>query len=272
MAQCINNDKCLGLCFKQQRVKQWNRMLETRKTKKTFSAPSLYEIAKLKVRETYRQNWDEIKCLPKTIQNELLVDWLQCGETFPLSDSEEDKVKQLVRYEEPFDPNRTLPVSPSCFIALMEYPWEVPEFTDEWAHVHFKYVVKTNYNTNARNRMCTTCFHEKSLCFKPYSENLWKQNNETYYLHTDHNVVEGEYVLEEVVWDSNNWCDFCITEPLFFIVDKDTCKSDYGLHTRKRPNFWNDYSTDDDSDIDYCNIKRIKGNEIDDCMFKSLHL
>lgn len=272
MAQCINNEKCLGLCGKEQRTKQWNRMLETRKTKKTFSAPSLYEIAKLKVRETYRKHWNEVKCLPKVIQEELLVDWLQCGETFPLSDSDEEDVKETIENERPFHPERIYPVSVNCFIALMSHPWEVPEFVDDWAHVHFKYVVKQNYTTNTKNRMCTRCFQTDSLVFKPYSENIWQEKNIMYYLHTDHTVVDSEYVLEEVIWDSNNWCDYCITEPLFFIIDKETCRVDYGLHTRKRSNFWNDYSTDDDSDIDYCSVKRIKGNKIDDCMFKFLDL
>lgn len=272
MAQCINNKNCLGWCNPNKQAK-WNRSLNTYIGKQKYNAPSLFDICKLKVREVYRTNWSETMCLPKTIQQELLTDWLHCDEVFPeLSDDEEDKVKEVIANENPFHPDRSLPLSTDCFVSLMMHPFEIPDFVDEMAHVHFKYVVKTNVLNKAKQRLCMRCFGIESQMIKPYSENLWKQQNVTYYEHVDHNVISADEIFSDVIWDTDNWCDRCITEPLFFIVDKDTCRSDYGLHTRKRPTFWNDYSTDDDSDNDYCHIKRIKGNEIPDAMFKFVQL
>ena len=272
MAQCINNKLCLGACNPiQSRLKQWNRVLLTQKGKSKFTAPSLYEIAKLRVRDLYRQNWGEIKCLPQTIQNELLTDWFQCGEIFPLSSDEEDTLKEIIARNDPFHPDRPHALPTECFIALMSHPEEVPSIAYEENHVHFHYIVRRNIVKKTNSRMCTRCFYAESNFVKPYSENLWKKWGVLYFEHTDHSIILGENLLDEVIWDPDNWCDFCITEPLFFIVDKEECRAQYGLHTRKRSSrFWDDYSTDDDSDTDYCCVKQVKGNSIDDSMFNFL--
>jgi hypothetical protein len=35
----------------------------------------------------YKNNWNETKVLPKTIQRELLLDWLRCDEKISESDN-----------------------------------------------------------------------------------------------------------------------------------------------------------------------------------------
>lgn len=240
----------------------WNRALSTYKAKQTFTAPSLYDIAKLKVRQVYRNNWCETKCLPQIIQQDLLTDWLKCDEVFPeVSDDEEELLMSRIKNENPFDPERPEPLSTECFVALMMHPLVIPDFVpDEYSHVHFKYFVKTNTITFAKKRLCMRCFQLDSQIYQPHSSNSWKQKNVRYCQHTDHNIVEDISIFIDVIWDTNNWCDNCITEPLFFIVDEDTCRSDYGLHTRKRSRFSNNYDTDDDSDNDYCHVRQMRGN------------
>ena len=254
-------------------------MLLTRTKNSKFTAPDLYAIAKLRVRDLYRKNWNLTKDLPKKIRDELLTDWFQCREIFPMSSDDEDEVKETIASAHPFHPDRPDALSTKCFFALMSHPYEIPDFSDEENHVHFHYVIRrrtvkkdfSDENVIQENKMCTRCFYADSQFSKPYSENLWKQNRVLYFENTDHAVVKAENILEDVIWDPNNWCDFCVTEPLFFMMDKVECRTQYGLHTRKRSStFWDDYSTDDDSDTDYTCVKQVKGNSIDNTMFKFL--
>ena len=114
------------------------------------------------------------------------------------------------------------------------------------------------------------CFWIKVL--KPYSENLWKERGVIFTETKDHCIVDGDELLPEFLWDARNWCERCISTPLFNIFDEEDCRMFFNLHNRKRTfHFYDsDYSSDDDSDIEYCYVKQVKGNSVDNVLYQYL--
>lgn len=258
---------------KRLKTDQWNRMLHTYSKKdKVYNAPSLYDMCKLKTRETYRSHWDEVACLPQTIQTDLLKDWLYCDEILPLSDDEKTQIMELVELQSPYHITRTRPISVECFIALMNHPFEVPYFCDIVCHIHFEYYIQTHMNTRKQSRLCKQCFFTISDYYKPYSANLWKQQGVYYTLYKNHTVIDADNILQEIVWEPNNWCDHCIIEPLCYVMDYSECRRKYYEESKYYSSIaWESDSSDsDDNDPDRCIVQTIQGFKVSDEVFASL--
>ena len=258
--------------IKRMRTDQWNRMLHTYSRKdKIYNAPSLYDMCKLKTRETYRSNWGEVTCLPQTIQKDLLKDWLHCDEIMPLSSDEESQITDIIDLQSPYHITRNRPMTVECFIALMNHPFEVPNFCDITCHIHHEYYIQTNMNTRIKSRLCKQCFFTISDYYKPYSANLWKLQGVYYTLYKNHTVVDAENVLQEIIWEPKNWCDHCIIEPLCYILDYSECRRKYNEEYKYyNTNLWESDSDDSDDNTDLCIVQTVNGNTVTDEVFKTL--
>lgn len=236
---------------------------------KKYQPKSLYELSKLKVRETYRYDWKHVKdSLPKTVYVELLEDWLKCEEELPESDDDYERVinyfsNKSINWRELTDEE---------FVYVMRHPNEVPEFAYEKNHIHLNYYIYRSVNNpNCERRLCEACFSYLSKFYKYYSGNLWQEQGIMFDHVKDHCIVEGDELLEEFVWKAKNWCDNCPTAALFNIIDEEDCRFFYNLHTRKRTfNCDSDYDTDDDSDVEYCFRRPVRGHFIDNTLYQFL--
>jgi hypothetical protein len=48
-------------------------------------------------------------------------------------------------------------------------------------------------------------------------------------------MIDGDRLLEDLIWDEDNWCSLCIVEPLWIhILDDDDCLFDYDYHLKRR--------------------------------------
>lgn len=237
---------------------------------KVHQPKSLFELSKLKTRDTYRFNWQVIiNSLPKTIQLELLSDWLKCNEQLPSSDEELDRILEFfatrtIRWER---------LSTEEFLYIMQHPEEVPDFAFEKNHCHLKFWTMTRpWDSEWKKRLCEPCFVSESKFYKPYSENLWKERGVIFTETRDHCIIDGDDLLSEFLWDARNWCERCISTPLFNIFDEDDCRMLFDMHTRKRTfNYYDsEYSSDDDSDVEYYYVKKVKGYSVDNVLYQFL--
>ena len=64
--------------------------------KKLYQPKSLRDLAKRRIQEVYKNNWEQTKVLPTTLQHELLLAWLRCDETIPESNNELEKILQEI--------------------------------------------------------------------------------------------------------------------------------------------------------------------------------
>lgn len=224
-----------------------------------YSPKTLYALAKKTVRNVYKNHWNETKVLPKSIQRELLKDWLRCDETLPESGDELDKIVE--RMEDGWE--SLLPMCPAIFIHLMRLPNEVPPFAYERNHIIWNYYKWTD--DGIEKKICANCFVNIGQRYKPFSANLWFDKNWSFERIEDHTMLSGDELLEDLIWLAENWCVNCIYEPLWeHIFDDADCLAEYDYHFKRRRR-WS--SSSEDSDIDFCKTTAVKGNRIDPNMY-----
>lgn len=230
------------------------------KHKKMYEPKSLYDISKKRVQEVYKNHWDQTKVLPKQIQHELLLAWLRCDETIPESDEDLEKIVKAM--EDGWESIK--PFTPKMFLYLMRLPDEVPPFAYERNHIIWDYYEW--HKGNHVEKLCSPCMSIKSRFYKPYSANLWLDNNWQFKRIQDHDVYAGEELLEKLIWDEHNWCSNCIIEPLWVhILDDDDCLFEYDYHLKRRR--WDDSSSDEESDIEYRRVTNVVGNRMCPSMY-----
>lgn len=231
---------------------------------------SLFEQCKRKVRQVFRFNWKPITVkLPELIQEELLRDWITMGKALPNGRDDIERIfeyfhEKTIKWDE---------LSSDDFIMIMQLPEdEIPEFAWMENHCHLKFWTMKKPWSTWEKRLCNACYIRESQFWKPWSANYWEEKGITYTETNDHCIVPGEKLLEEFIWEPRNWCENCICAPLFRIFDEEDCNFFFGMHSRKRTfNCDNsDYSSDDDSDVEYCYNKTIKGNKIDNILYQFL--
>ena len=231
------------------------------RNKKTFQPKSLYDIAKKRVRVVFKDDWQHTKVLPKRIQRELLLDWMRCDETIPESD--EYITKTLEAMENGWEYLK--PISTETFLHLMRLPNEVPPFAYERNHVIWDYY---EWHQGLHlEKLCNCCMVFESKFFEQYSANFWLENNWQFKRIQDHDVYSGEILLENLIWNRDNWCSRCITEPLWEnILDDEDCLYQYNYHLRKKRQY-DDSSSEDESDIDYRRVSNVVGNRMSPSMY-----
>lgn len=218
---------------------------------------SLYQLAKNKVREVYRWNWRETKCLPRTIKQDLLDDWLN-GNVVDI----ECKRSRITASEW----SSLLPMSTETFIDLMCHEEMVPSFASEENHIIYDYFFWEN--REGGKRLCNYCYAKRSKFFKSYSNNYWGVMGWKFSRVEIHEVIEGATILEDLIWNPSSWCEECISEPLFDIIDEYDCKGNYNYHSKYK---CYDSSDDDDRENSYAyNKTRIVGNKIGKDLFSCL--
>lgn len=231
---------------------------------KIYQPKSLYDISKKRIQEVYKNHWDQTKELPKHIQHELLLAWLRCDETIPESDEDlEDIVKAM---EDGWE--SMMPITPKMFLYLMRLPDEIPPFANERNHVIWDYY-EWQY-LNRIDKLCSSCMSIKSQFHEPYSANLWLDCNWQFVRIEDHDIYDGDELLQKLIWNEDNWCSNCIIHPLWeHILDDDDCLVNYDYHLRKRRH-WDDWSSDEESDIDYRRITNILGHRMSPTLYSIL--
>lgn len=222
-----------------------------------FKVKSLYAIAKQKVKSVYVNNWAETNVLPKPLQQDLLNEWLYCDET----------IHNLADHPEPFMEGSwedIQPITPQVFVWLMTHPDEVPTFVYEKTHVVFTYYIKKDFKNNLSWRLCKDCFSRISKYYSPCSANKWLEQEIGYTKITNHQIVNGENVLKDIIWDCYSWCDECTCATLFNIYDEFDCGTEYDFHRYKRTK-WDTDSESDSEDVFKTEI--IVGNRMDSDMY-----
>lgn len=194
---------------------------------------SLYSLTKAAVKRIYKNNWDETKVLPATIQKELLNDWLKCDEKLLDSFEEENNILEYINSWERI--KRIM--SPQLFVDLMNHPYVVPNFVNEFNHVIKKYVAwYPDFKTKNVLNLCTWCFTDIADPHAPDSGDVWKRNGWHFVRVNRHVYVYGVDMLDEI-HDCSNWCSRCITHSLIDIYDQDECEDKTLFHYTKADSF-----------------------------------
>lgn len=225
------------------------------KHKKIYQPKTLRDIAKTRVRDVYRNHWNETKILPTSLQHELLLAWLRCDESMPESDEDLERITAAM--EDGWESMK--PIGPKMFLYLMRLPDAVPPFAQERNHIIWNFY-EWNDNGNIK-KICGCCLCAKGQFYKPYSANMWLDNGWSFKHIQDHSMLDGDQLLENLIWDEDNWCSSCITEPLWeHILDDDDCLDEYDYHLKRRRR-WSS-SSSEDSDIDYRRVDNVVGNRM----------
>lgn len=224
---------------------------------------TLYNMARKAVKMVYKNNWDETKILPKTLQQDMLISWLQCDESIP--EDEEDIYRITRAMDDGWESMK--PINSTMFLYLMRLPDAVPPFAYESNHIIWDYFVWIEGVTE--KKICEFCMTTKGQPYRPYSANLWLENGWTFKRIQDHSVLCGDEILDCLIWDKENWCNECITQPLWVhILDDDECLDEFQYHLKRRRR-WSS-SSSEDSDIEYKRETNIVGNRMCLSMFNIL--
>lgn len=231
-----------------------------------FNPLSLYDLCK----DVCIEDFDVLKLkplLPRTVYNAIFEKYVYCDEICQYDEF-------WIKYLEPYD-NIILEwnleeLNDDQFLYLMNLPEDVPTFALESNHIWEHYYDEYDCKTDKKTMLCSPCFTRRSKFYTPDSENRWEMQNVVYFEYRDHLIVDGTDLLA-YIWDPKHWCKYCYKGALFKVYDEDDCRYMSNLHTRKRSIPDSDYSTDDDSDIDVFEYKKVKGNSIPPLMYHFLN-
>lgn len=229
-----------------------------------YQPKTLYDICKHRVQVVYKNNWDETKILPQSVQHELLLSWLRCEETVPESDEDIEKI--LENMKDGWEAMK--PISPLMFLYLMRLPDEIPPFANYRNHVIWDYYEW--HKGGEMEKLCSPCMSSKSQFYKPWSANLWLENDWIFKHVEDHDVYRDYELLEKLIWDESNWCSNCLIEPLWeHILDDDDCLEDYDYHMRKRRRWDTSSSEDEEDDISYRRLTNVVGHRMSPTLYST---
>ena len=209
------------------------------------------------VRSVYKNHWKYTKVLPRIIQTDLLREWLN-GD-YVIQDTQSNRISVS-------EWSSLMPMNVQTFVDLMSLPYELPSFAVEDNNIIFEYF---EWKEGSKiTKLCPYCYGIKSKFYRNYSENYWKYMNWRFYKIEEHLQVHINDILEELIWDLTNWCELCVMEPLFDIIDGFQCNMDFAYHCKRRNLYDSDSDTSDDS-YDK-RVSRITGNSICDFLFKDI--
>lgn len=139
-------------------------------------------------------------CLKRELFHEYLSDRLLCSEAINMSPSILDRCQE------------TLICTPytnigcDMFLQMMNWPLLMPEFCFEDNVVSYRYFITFGSSI----RYCDICIQERS--------------DKIVYEYQEYDRVTSQEVIEEVVQQSDSWCNNCYTTALFYFIDR----SDFG--------------------------------------------
>lgn len=221
---------------------------------------TLRSLALRAVQITFRHNWNLTNVLPVSLQRELLLLWLRCEESIPTDDEDLNKIFERI----PSNWCDSRPVCAQTFVDLMSLSDdEVPHFCDELNHVVYDYIVQCFYGSTIEKSLCEICYIKLGKPYLPYSANYWFDQGWYFKRIKAHEVVHAENILMNVIWNADNWCKECVTEPLFDIKDEWNCEMDTDFHRKTR----RISDSDDEDSIIFSYTNPIVGNKIDDVMY-----
>lgn len=222
--------------------------------------------------------------VPATVNRELQEEWLRCDEILEPEKTPETKKDAIddVLIEMSLPEDRRNPywqLSNEKFLWLMGLDTKEKDKLPDFFHGNAFHVIKNYYiqvRNGQRHNLCEFCYVCESKFYKPYSSNLWEDLGVSYSEAKTHDVIrDGVTLIEEIIWQAENWCSRCITQPLFRVLDKDECMWETLFHNRMRTKrvYEDGYSTNDDSDADdYVEMKFIKGNTVPESEYKRIKL
>lgn len=204
---------------RQRNLPAWLMALASRPV---YNPRSLYGTCKERVKHLYKDNWDEVDCLPITIQRDLLTDWLMCEDV-----PDDNWAITLLSFNSWQD---MLPIPPQIFVALMNHPFEIPRFAHEENHVVKRYVHWSQPNRDVPYKLlCPGCFNHIAKPGREWSGNWWEEMGWVFHAMVNHTVVAGDVLLYEI-WATEAWCSRCITGSLLSIYSPYECSEMSEFH------------------------------------------
>ncbi|KAG8362521.1 GbNV_gp74-like [Fopius arisanus] len=97
-------------------------------------------------------------------------------------------------------------LSEEHYLLLMNLPARLPKFADE------------TYNCIAIEqwRIVGDSTNYCRFCAEEFSNNSDKRRGK--YIHIE--IVSGEDLVKNIIWNEKYWCSICIRRPLFYLIDK----------------------------------------------------
>lgn len=196
-----------------------SRIVDTR-----HNPTPLYDICVAKVKDLYRDNWEETQILPRPIQNDLLTSWLHCEDVSMDPCCFDTWISHISSWDE------LKPIDAQVFVALMNHPFEVPRFAHEENHVVKRYIHWSQPRSNARYKiLCPRCFNAIAKPGKDWSGNWWDEKGWVFHAMVNHSIVPGDMLLYQI-WAVEAWCSRCITGTLLDIYSSYECEERTEFH------------------------------------------
>lgn len=129
------------------------------------------------------------------------------------------------------------------FNMVMNHPFEVPEFVFENNHVVWDYYLwesdEFTFNT------CVICARKLFQFNDEQAEYYWgmKKTGWKFFHNKNHKQIDGAEMLNEVIWDLDNYCDICVIQSLYRIYSEERCREELTIHYSNVHD--SDSSTDD---------------------------
>jgi hypothetical protein len=130
------------------------------------------------------------------------------------------------------------------------------------------HIIQESYVWNLSNRtfrVCEMCFINTTRLTKNLALSRWGESNGDwqFYHERKHTRLNSNLIFEKIVQKKEHYCDLCLVEPLFFILDRVECMSQYEYHERCRTKVFESYDDSDcssdssDSEYEYTEVTRM---------------
>lgn len=129
------------------------------------------------------------------------------------------------------------------FNMVMNHPFECPEFVFEDNHVVWDYFVWEG--VNFKWSICFICCRRLFNMSDDLAEKYWnmKKTEWNFFHCKDHRRFDAFEMLEDVIWDLDNYCDICITQSLYRVFSEERCREELPYHRQYNSDY--DSSTDE---------------------------
>lgn len=132
------------------------------------------------------------------------------------------------------------------------------------------HIIQESYLWNLSNRsfhVCEACFIDTTRLTKDLALSRWGECNGDwqFYHEIKHSRLNSNLIFENIVEKKEHYCDLCLVAPLFKILNRAECMSEYEYHDRRRTKLFESYddsdcsseSNDSDPDYEYTEVTRM---------------
>lgn len=129
------------------------------------------------------------------------------------------------------------------FNMVMNHPFECPEFVFEDNHVVWDYFRWEG--ENFKRSICFICCRRLFNMSDDQAERYWsmKKTEWNFFHCKDHQRVDAFEMLQDVIWDLDNYCDICIIQSLYRVYSEERCHEELPYH-KKYNDEYDDHSSE----------------------------